>query len=53
VIEKPQEAVKLTKKEQMEADARARAENAKAKAEALLDQVNAGANAWETREAHL
>jgi len=54
VDERPVEPVKLTAKERSVYDAKIKAENAKAAAEAMLEQsVGAAKNAWETREAHL
>ena len=53
IVAKEAEPVKLTKKEQQALDAKARAEQAKAKAEALISTIDNEPNAWEAREAHL
>ena len=50
---KEAEPVNTTKEERAAIDAKARAEAARAKAEALIGAIDNEANAWETREAHL
>lgn len=53
VTEVPVEPVIATKKDEVLSGARAKAEKAKAKAEALLDRISDKPNAWEERSAHL
>ncbi|MBU0880868.1 MAG: hypothetical protein KKE81_01575 [Candidatus Omnitrophica bacterium] len=53
VTEVPVEPVIATKKDEVLSGARAKAEKAKAKAEALLNQISDKPNVWEERSAHL
>ena len=53
VYQKPAEPAKMSKKEQIESEAKKKADKAKVEAEALLGQVSTTPNAWEEREAHL
>lgn len=53
VYKKEAKPVKMSKQEQMESEAKKKADKAKAEAEALLGQISTEPNAWEEREPHL
>ena len=53
VVEAPAEVVTATKKDRALSGAKAKADKAKAEAEALLGQISDKSGAWEERSAHL